>query len=60
MIPPKSYRELAGVHGTNRQGNGCNCDSAQRNQKKRKTLGVNADDLKKKMVLNQKVKLQRF
>lgn len=39
------------------KGNGCNCDSAQR---KKETFGVNADDLKKKKVLYQKVKLLRF
>ena len=41
------------------KGNGCNCDSAQRSRKK-KTFGVNADDLKKKKLLNKKVKLLRF
>lgn len=60
MIPPKSYRELAGVHGTNRQGKRLQLRQRTKKPKKRKTLGVNADDLKKKMVLNQKVKLQRF
>lgn len=61
LIPPKSYRELAGVHSTNRLGKRLQLrQRTKKPKKKRETLGVNADDLKKKMVLNQKVKLRRF
>lgn len=60
LIPPKSYHELAGVHSTNRQGKRLQLRQRTKKPKKKEILGVNAYDLKKKMVLNQKIKLRRF
>lgn len=54
MIPFPSHTVSWPVYTVpTEKGNGCNCDSAQRSRKK-KTFGVNADDLKKKKLLNKK------